>query len=340
MSCHVHILYSTCTLCDNAGLPIMAGLGVVRGSLHNGKWYRCSDGWPLEPLDVLHLMFPNKGRNSTGRNVCFVPRLIEFPPLLNLLPDPTELFVPDHFVDCFIILIALCLLVTFALVLSKFIWEMLDSRFALITPSHKQWYVVANMSKSFFLACMALSSRYWIGAYLGFFLDEFQTVELKRCCMLYIVTDIVALYVVPKLPCSTVLHHVSTAMLIMLVSTIDISVKGWGGLLGVCKMALIYGVFSSFAFLVNAYLALRVVYPKAKWMPFLVTLSLYPYVLCCAINWTVHLVWLAGIITAFDFSVYNVLYVFTISFMIHDDIVLIKWLIKRSSPMAINEDGN
>ena len=330
----VHAFYSL-----NSRFVVMAGPGVVTESLHDGRWYQCSDGWPIEPLDALHLIFPNKGRNSTGRNVCFVPRLIEFPLLRNLLPDSTELFVPDHLVDSCVVLFVLCTLVTVGLILTKFIWERVDSKFASITPSHKKWYVVANMSKAFFLACMALSSRYWIGAYLGFFLDEFQTVELKRCGMLYIATDIVALYMVPKLPLSTVLHHVSTTVLIMLVSSMDISVKGWGGLLGVCKMSLIYGVLSSFAFLVNAYLGLRVVYPKAKWMHWFVKISLYPYVLCCAINWTTHAVWLAGIISSFDLSIYNLLYLIAISFMVHDDIVLTRWLIKRSSPMAANGEG-
>ena len=319
----------------------MAGIGALTDSesLYHGQWYRCSDGWPLEPLDVLHLMFPNKGRNSTGRNVCFVPKLIEFAPLRNLLPDSTGLFQADHLVDSSVILFTLCALVTIGLILAKFIWERVDPSFASIMPSHKKWYVVANMSKAFFLACMALSSRYWIGAYLGFFLDEFQTVELKRCGMLYLTTDVVALYMVPKLPLSTILHHISTSVLIMLVSSIDISIKGWQGLLGVCKMSLIYGVLSSFAFLVNAYLGLRVVYPKALWMHWLVKLSLYPYVLCCAVNWTVHAIWLAGVISAFDLSIYNVLYVLAISFMVHDDIVLIRWLLKRSSPMAANVDG-
>lgn len=317
----------------------MAGLGAVSEGLYDGKWYKCSDGWPLEPLDVLHLMFPNKGRNSTTRNVCFVPKLIKFPLLRNLLADSTELFTPDHLVDSRAVLFTLCILVTIGLVLAKFVWETLDPRFASITPSHKKWYVVVNMSKAFFLACMAFSSRYWIGAYLGFFLDEFQTVELKRCGMLYISTDVVALYMVPKLPRSTVFHHISTAALIMLVSSIDISVKGWKGLLSICKMSLIYGVLSSFSFLVNAYLGLRVVYPKSKWMYWFVNVSLYPYVLCCAINWTVHVVWLARVILTFDFSFYNLLYVLAIIFMVHDDIVLIRWLLRRSSPMVANEGG-
>ena len=316
----------------------MAGLGAVSEGLYDGKWYKCSDGWPLEPLDILHLMFPNKGRNSTGKNVCFVPKLIKFPLLRNLLPDSsTGLFAPDHLVDSCAILFTLCIMVTIGLVLAKFMWETLDPRFASITPSHKKLYVVANMSKAFFLACMAFSSRYWIGAYLGFFLDEFQTVELKRCGMLYISTDVVALYMVRKLPRSTVLHHISTSALIMLVSSMDISVKGWKGLLGVCKMSLIYGVLSSFSFLVNAYLGLRVVYPKAKWMYWFVKISLYPYVLCCTINWTIHAVWLTGVISAFDFSFYNLLYVLAIMFMAHDDIILIRWLLQRSSPMVANE---
>ena len=316
----------------------MAGLGVVIEGLHDGRWYQCSDGWPIEPLDVLLLIFPNKGRNSTGRNVCFVPRLIEFPPLRNLLPDSTELFVPDHLVDSCVVLFVLCTLVTVGLILTKFIWERVDSKFASIAPPHKKWYVVANMTKAFFLACMVFSSRYWIDAYLGF-LDEFQTIKVKRCSTLCVVIDIVALYMVPKLPLLGVIHHVSTTTLTMILSSTDISVKGWGGLLGVCKMSVIYAVFNSLTFLVYVYLALRVVYPKAKWMHWFLKATLYSFVLSRAVNWTAHAIWFAGIISTFKLDLISVFYLVLIFFMVCYDSIFIRWLIKRSSPMAENKRG-
>ena len=312
----------------------MAGTGVVIEGFKDGSWYLCSDGWPMEPLDLLHLVFPNQGRNVTGRNVCFVPKQFNFSLLQNLLPNSTSYFTREDFVDCVACLIVYCTLITLGMIVCKYLWEWIDPKFASISPSHKKWYVVANLSKSFFLACMTFSSRYWIGVYLGQYLDEFQMTELKRCGMIYIGTDIVALFMVPKLPRSTILHHVSTATLILIVSTMNLTVKGWGGLLGVCKMALLYGIFSTPMFAVNAYLALRVVYPNSKWMSGLAKFSLFPYLMCCAGNWGIHAFWIVRIIISMDISLWCVLYLVAISAMIQDDIVLIKWLIKRSSPMA------
>ena len=312
---------------------------MTKESLTESSWYLCSDGTPIEPLDILHLNFPNKGRNTTAWNVCFVPDHFKFPPLRNLLPNETEHIQPDDFVDCTVALFYLCILVTVGLIVSKYLWEWVDPQFAAVTPEHKKWYVVANMSKAFFLACMMFSSRYWIGTYFALIKDNFSGLEMKRTGILYISTDIVALYMVPKLPRSTIMHHVSTATLIMLVSMMNMTHNGWTGLLGVCKMALLYGIFSSVSFSVNAYLALRVVYPKAKWLGWLVTFSLWPYILLCAANWTIHVIWVVVIVTSWEISIYNILYLIAISAMVQDDIVLIKWLWKRGSPMASSHEG-
>ena len=294
----------------------------------------------MEPLDTVHLFFPNEGRNSTGNNVCFVPKRFTFSPLRNLLPNQTEYFLPDDFVDSCVALFYMVIYVTLGMIIVKYLWEKIDPQFASISPSHKKWYVVANLSKAFFLACMTFSTRYWIGTYAALIEDRFSGIEMKRTGILYIATDVVALYMVPKLPRSTILHHVCTATLIMIVSTLDLTHKGWSGVLGTSKMALLYGIFSSVAFCVNAYLALRVAYPKAKWLPALVHLSLWPYILLCAINWSIHAVWLVSLIVTWDVSIASVLYLFAIANMINDDIVLIRWLWKRSSPMASHGDMN
>ncbi len=322
------------------GLQDMAGISVITEGTRDGRWYVCSDGKLMEPIDILHLLFPNEGRDSSGVNVCFVPRRFTFPPLRALLPDPTGYFVPDDLVDSIVVLTFLCVLVTVGLILCKLVWEKVDPRFAAISPPHKKWYVVANLSKTFFLAAMALGTRYWVGAYRSFYLDKFPVVELKRCSMLFMVTDLVALYMVPKLPRSTKFHHVATSTLCLLFSSIDPSIEGWGGLLGVSKMTILYGMFSTIPFTVNAYLGLRVVYPEAKWLAGLARLSLWLYITCCAVNWTTHSLWLGGLAFNMDISVATVLYFVPISVMINDDITLIKWLWKRSSPMAAKEAGD
>ena len=308
-------------------------------SQRNGKWYLCSDGYPVWPMEVLHMLFPNDGRDSIGINVCFVPRHIKLPAVENLLPPPTGQFLPGDLIDTVIVLILLCIAVTVAVVVTKAAWDYFDPIFAAVKPAHKKWYIVANLYKAFFLAVLATSHRYWVGAYLAFVQDEFTLLPIKRCAMMYVVTDVVSLYVVPKLPKSTIMHHVVTTTLCIIMSAIDITVDGWGGLLGICKMTLLYGMFSSIAFPVNAYLALRVVYPNAKWMTALVKFSLWTYILCCAGNWSAHAFWLFRISVNFELSIYALLYLLAISVMVYDDTVLIRWLLKRSSPMASTDDS-
>ena len=312
----------------------MAGADALISSLKEGRLPLCQDGLPLEPLDYLSLLFPNKGPNATGRNVCFVQKRFQIPGLRKLLPDPTEYFMPDDFIDSIACFFIMSIIIFFGMIAAKYVWEKLDHNFASISPSHKKWYVVANMTKALFLAVLCLSHRYWLGTYRLYFYDQFQTLEVKRCGVIYVATDAVALLLVPKLPRSTVIHHVATITLVGIVCTMNLSMKGWDGLLGVTKMAVLYAIFSTVAFSVNAYLALRVVYPKTPWLNWLVKVSLWTYLLCCACNWTIHVVWLLNLLISFQYSVYNLLYTFAIATIVHDDVVLIKWLLRKSSPAA------
>lgn len=315
----------------------MAGVGAVVSSLSEGEWPLCHDGLILQPLDILFLLFKNKGKNATGYNVCFVGEHFKFPLLRNILPDSTPFYTPDDLIDSLVCLLISSAAVVLGITMGKLLWERIDPQFSSITPSHKKWYVVANISKAFFLGCMCFTSRYWIGTYYSYKNDNMEIqLNFKRCAILYIATDLVALFMVPKLPFSTVLHHVTTTSLILMVSAVNIQVKGYSGLLGVSKMAILYGIFSTMPFLVNAYLALRVVY-SGKWLHVLVKMGLWPYVLCCACNWTVHLLWLCSLVYKLEIGIINMLYLLAIATMVNDDIVLMRWLIKRSSP-GIGED--
>ena len=302
-------------------------------SLRNGSLYRCADGSIMEPLDMLHLFFfPNHGRDARGDNVCFVQKHMKISSLNAFLPQQTELFLTDDFVDSTIALIIVSVFITIALILGKYLWEAVDSSFRNITPSHKKWYVVANMSKAFFLGCLVLSPKYWVGFYKQHFLDEFQLLELKRTMAIYIGTDLVALYLVPKLPTSTILHHVVTVGVSFIVFGLNLELKGRAGVLGLAKMLLLYGTFSTIPFLVNAYLALRVVYSKSIIVKYLCHLSLVTYLICCFFNWSIDLLWLLGYWGQRELSFHTLFYCLVVLFVIYDDTVLIKWLVKQNSP--------
>lgn len=319
----------------------MAGVGALYSLDYNSShpWYKCPNGELIQPLDILHCLFPNEGRKFIGDNVCFVAKKFSFQMLLRLLPPPSKYYSPDEFVDGVICLIIMSLLISAMILGSKFLWDLVDPNFRCITPPHKKLYVVANLSKALMLAILTLSPRYWAGS-LRVYDDHFQGIETKRCGIIYIATDFVALFLVPKLPKSTLFHHLVTSFMAVIVTSMPLETPGWNGLLGVAKMAVLYGLFSSAAFPVNAYLALRVVYPKAKWMPALIHFSLWMYLVCCALNWSIHIIWLFRLISNFQFSIYPLLYLCAVYFMVSDDIVLIKWLIKRGSPVIEQKTQN
>lgn len=311
----------------------LAALYTLNYSTNPGPWYVCPNGEIIEPLDILHCLFPNEGRTHSGDNVCFVARPFISKPLQSLLPPPSDYYTPGEFIDGVISMMVMSIIISAMMLFVKEVWSCVDPNFRAINPSHKKLYVVANLSKAVLLGILALSPRYWIGS-LRFYSDAFQGIEIKRCGIIYVATDFVALFLVPKLPRSTVLHHITTSVMAVIVTSINLQMPGWNGLLGVSKMGVLYGLFSSAAFPVNAYLALRVVYPKAKWMPVLIHISLFTYILCCTLNWGVHLVWIFRLLKGFEFSVYPLLYLVAVYIMVSDDIVLIKWLIKRGSPGA------
>ena len=324
----------------------MAGLRPIWESMKQKSWPRCSDGSLLEPLDMLFLLFSNKGfvskrdSNGTVYNACYPAERLRYSPLNNLFASfsSSMYFTPEDFADGVIGLLITSVVVILAIVLGRSIWLCFDPKFKSVTPSHKQWYVVANLCKSFFLGCMALSPRYWKLVYQSYYLDNMDAIYVKRCAILYVGTDLVALFMVPKLPRSTIFHHIVTTVLIVTVCALNMEIKGYFGITGVGKMLILYGIFSTIPYLVNAYLALRVVYSKAKWLDIVVKLSLWAYILCCALNWSIHLIWLGTLIMNMELSIASVVYIAAISMMVNDDIVLIKWLMKKSSPVLEPEN--
>ncbi len=120
----------------------MAGADVLISSLKEGRIPLCQDGLPLEPLDYLSLLFPNKGPNATGNNVCFAQKRFQIPSLRKLLPEPTKYFTPDDFVDSIACSLLLCLLIFVGLLIVKYVFgeklEKLRLKLRRHQPSHRQ----------------------------------------------------------------------------------------------------------------------------------------------------------------------------------------------------------
>ena len=308
----------------------MAGLATLFTYNNNRSLprYLCPNGKFIEPLDIVHSLFPNEGRQLVHDEVCFVSKRFTFQLLLDLLPTQAKYYTPADFVDGVIGMIMMGIVVSVMMLLTRELWDYLDPAFRSINPPHKKLYVVANIAKAVLLAFLALSPRYWSGGF-QFYYGNYEGIVIKRCSIIYCSSDFVALFLVPKLPRSTLLHHITTSIMVMVIVSMDLDAPDWNGALGVAKMSVIYGLFSSAAFSVNLYLALRVVYPNAKWMPILVHASLWIYILCCLLNWGAHAIWLYPIVSQWELSVVVLLYLGAVYIMVKDDIILISWLIKR-----------
>ena len=74
-----------------------------------------------------------------------------------------------------------------------------------IDPQHKKMYVVKNYMKSFYLACLCLTLPYYISG-------QYNILFIKRCCIFYIINDMIGLLLVDKLPTTTIIHHTSTSL--------------------------------------------------------------------------------------------------------------------------------
>ena len=298
---------------------------------------RCFDGGTVyDPLVLLSYILFNWGWDKTPPasplppHVCVNSVMAKPPPSLQsaawVQRDPSWYYTGDELYDALVCLGCSCAFVFLACFALRFAWRRLDPQFRAISPAHKQMYCVANVMKAFMLGVMALSRRYWIGTMEIIRYGAYLPVPTKRLSMIYVSTDIVALLLVAKLPISTKIHHYVTAVLVLAICAFDLTTPGYGGAIGVAKMACLYGQFSTLAFLVNGFLAMRVVYPNAKITRITAGVALSTYVACCAGNWAVHAVWLwqcwrDGLLTLASW-----LYAFGLLFIAQDDIVLMKWL--------------
>ena len=148
-------------------------------------------------------------------------------------------------------------------------------------------------------------------------------IVIKRSVVLYVVTDVIALFWIPKLPRTTVVHHVVSWVLCFVIFANDMPRSN------VIQKIGMYGSWSTISFLVNFYLAMRVL-SDAKWTDHLAKVALLTYVVCCAGNWVWHVCWVVDHARKFTLSVPMILYVASLLPVVRDDIVLMSWLYNKS----------
>lgn len=186
----------------------------------------------------------------------------------------------------------------------------------------------SNVIKSAVLLCLSAYSL-WSGRGADMVLrDRFNPTSVQITVGTYALLDGLSLWRVPVLSRSTRIHHWG----VVVSATWMLLGNDWsdGGVHAsrLAKCLFGYGLFSSYAYAVNALLAVRrVVKPDTH----LRYPALGVYVVTCAVNWSYQLIWLWSMHWLLWLPFLGLLWTF-----VQDDLVLMAWLYhgRSSSPAS------
>ncbi|AYV80130.1 MAG: hypothetical protein Gaeavirus11_10 [Gaeavirus sp.] len=202
----------------------------------------------------------------------FLNLIISFA-ICNLLVMELDTFIVAEFL----------VLVTCNYHLYKFLYVFMNKYFKSfrdISPEHKKYYVIKNFVKSLTLAWLFVVT---LMNYEDIIYGTYELTFIKRCAVYYSLNDVIGLFVVDKLPATTVVHHTMTSL-----CTLCVQFKK-SSKLDVISLVIIYAIFSSAAFCVNFYLGLRI-YAGCEYVKKVLSItSFWIYVLNCVVNWGVQL---------------------------------------------------
>lgn len=192
--------------------------------------------------------------------------------------------------------------------------------------SDKQFYVLSNCIKAAMLASMTPFALHLL--YMALIQDVWISARIRNLGCLYAIPDFVSLLLVRKMSSATKAHHVCVCVFNYLSCQNDYAQEN------ICRLIVVYAVFSTLAFLVNLLLASRFLNISREWFILLSSLSLGIYVSACGINWTWQVWYIARLVSLTNhWSIY--VYCTLLSAIVYDDLVLMKWLVSNISKQQL-----
>lgn len=185
----------------------------------------------------------------------------------------------------------------------------------------KQFYVLSNLIKSAtLLSYTPLAAQV---LYQTMVLDVWSTNRIRNLGCMYAIPDFVSLFMVSRMSWTTILHHLAVCVFNAASLYNDYQQNN------VCRLMVVYAIFSTFAYLVNLLLAIRFLGISSFMRSIMSGLALLIYSSCCGVNWTWQVYYIPKLISAgHTWSVYS--YVALIVLVVWDDIVLMKWLYAKA----------
>lgn len=209
----------------------------------------------------------------------------------------------------------------------------MSSSYNSLPDKNEQFYVLSNLIKSGLLFIYTPLAFLLLWNIIVHNIWDHQ--RITHLGTLYVIPDFVSLFVVNKMQRNTVIHHLCVCIFYLFHINNNYNHEN------VCRLLVVYSIFSTFSYLVNFLLASRFLKLSTNnnfdkiIKKILIYFSLRIYVLCCSINWIWHIFYIFKMLnnkyvelntyfSYFHISIY--IYVSVISLVVYDDIVLIKYL--------------
>ena len=149
---------------------------------------------------------------------------------------------------------------------------------------------------------------------------------IHNMCSFYAIPDFVSMLLVHNMSWSTRIHHIVVVLFVGFLLTQPLDTPS------VTIGVVVYGIYSSFSYLVNFLLASRFLKVSKITEGLLQTGSLIIYSLCCLINWTWQAYFLVNLVLNEEYRNLDwwkfeiITYIILLSAFIYDDLILLKWL--------------
>ena len=197
----------------------------------------------------------------------------------------------------------------------------------------RKYYIIFNISKSSMLLWITYSIILGYNRnFLSFNSIDWSNQNLyKNITALYSITDIAPLFISrKKMMRSTIIHHVCVFLAYLRIISSDLTKPG------LSNGIIVYGLFSSLAFIVNFYLGFRHITTNNNLKKKIKKMAFISYILACSYNWSVQGIYLYNYISSLYIKInenkmnigYLGLYITFLYFWINDDLILMKYLSK------------
>ena len=183
----------------------------------------------------------------------------------------------------------------------------------------KKNYFVKNLFKSYFLFFFSIIATYY--GVLGYIYNQWHQNTIHALGLMYSAVDLYGLLTIKNMSITTTLHH--CVVITLSICNLFVTYPNYSTHI---NLMIIYTLFSAYSFLVNHFLAVRLINKNLSSLHNNITLAYYSYLFNCMINWIIHTIFVLNDIYQHTFNIPLLIYCIIILAVINDDIVLISFL--------------